>query len=168
MNQLYFSGEVSYIANATHPILVLDNLFTFKPMISKCLLADHLVYQISCSKSEYVRCLHFSREDSLYVATNNGYVYHAKLYDTEDVKWIELLHIEEEGPIVCMDLLSHCSDVTEDIENWIAVGNGKGTMVIARVVDDVLNPRVELTSTWSAEPERQLLGTYWCKSLGPK
>lgn len=120
------------------------------------------------SKSEYVRCLHFSREDSLYVATNNGYVYHAKLYDTEDVKWTELLHIGEEGPIVCMDLLSHCSDVTEDIENWIAVGNGKGTMVIARVVDDVLNPRVELTSTWSAEPERQLLGTYWCKSLGPK
>ncbi|XP_019250971.1 PREDICTED: uncharacterized protein LOC109229873 isoform X2 [Nicotiana attenuata] len=120
------------------------------------------------SKSEYVRCLHFSREDSLYVATNNGYVYHAKLYDTEDVKWTELLHIGEEGPIVCMDLLSHCSDVTEDIENWVAVGNGKGTMVIARVVDDVLNPRVELTSTWSAEPERQLLGTYWCKSLGPK
>lgn len=119
------------------------------------------------SKSEYVRCLHFSREDSLYVATNNGYVYHAKLYDAKEVKWTELLHIGEEGPIVCMDLLSHCSNVTKDIENWVAVGNGKGTMMIAKVVGDVLNPRVELTSTWSAEPERQLLGTYWCKSLGP-
>ncbi|KAL3380551.1 hypothetical protein AABB24_000941 [Solanum stoloniferum] len=119
------------------------------------------------SKSEYVRCLHFSREDSLYVATNNGYVYHAKLYDAKEVKWTELLHIGEEGPIVCMDLLSHCSNVTKDIENWVAVGNGKGTMMIAKVVGDVFNPRVELTSTWSAEPERQLLGTYWCKSLGP-
>ncbi|XP_059311756.1 LOW QUALITY PROTEIN: uncharacterized protein LOC132063295 [Lycium ferocissimum] len=119
------------------------------------------------SKSEYVRCLHFSREDSLYVATNNGYVYHAELYDAEDVKWTELLHIGEEGPIICMDLLSHCSKVTKDVQNWVAVGNGKGTMMIAKVVGDVLNPRVELTSTWSAEPERQLLGTYWCKSLGP-
>ncbi|XP_060217545.1 uncharacterized protein LOC132644899 isoform X2 [Lycium barbarum] len=119
------------------------------------------------SKSEYVRCLRFSREDSLYVATNNGYVYHAELYDAEDVKWTELLHIGEEGPIICMDLLSHCSKVTKDVENWVAVGNGKGTMMIAKVVGDVLNPRVELTSTWSAEPERQLLGTYWCKSLGP-
>ncbi|KAM3323632.1 putative protein isoform X1 [Capsicum chacoense] len=119
------------------------------------------------SKSEYVRCLHFSREDSLYVATNNGYVYHSKLDDAGDVKWTELLHIGEEGPIICMDLLSRCSNVTKDVVNWVAVGNGKGTMMIAKVVGDVLNPRVELTSTWSAEPERQLLGTYWCKSLGP-
>ncbi|CAN4112818.1 unnamed protein product [Withania somnifera] len=119
------------------------------------------------SKSEYVRCLHFSREDSLYVATNNGYVYHAKVYDARDVKWTELLHTEEEGQIVCMDLLPHCSNVTNDVENWVAVGTGKGTMMIAKVVGDVLDPTVELTSTWSAEPERQLLGTYWCKSLGP-
>ncbi|XP_055818010.1 uncharacterized protein LOC129887079 isoform X2 [Solanum dulcamara] len=119
------------------------------------------------SKSEYVRCLHFSREDSLYVATNNGYLYHAKLYDAKDVKWTKLLHIGEEGPIVCMDLLSCYSNVTKDVETWVAVGNGKGTMMIANVVGDVLNPRVELTSTWSAEPERQLLGTFWCKSLGP-
>lgn len=94
-------------------------------------------------------------------------MYHSKLDDAGDVKWTELLHIGEEGPIICMDLLSRCSNVTKDVVNWVAVGNGKGTMMIAKVVGDVLNPRVELTSTWSAEPERQLLGTYWCKSLGP-
>ena len=46
-----------------------------------------------CSKSEYVRCLHFTCEDSLYVATNRGYLYHAKL-------------VRNEVPIVCMDVLS--------------------------------------------------------------
>ncbi|XP_059625527.1 uncharacterized protein LOC132268736 isoform X2 [Cornus florida] len=118
------------------------------------------------SKSEYVRCLHFSSEDTLYVATNNGYLYHAKLSDTGDVKWTVLVRVSEKVPIVCMDLLSRRpSDVSSCIDDWVAVGDGKGNMTIVRLVGDVCNPKVCLDFTWSAGIERQLLGTYWCKSL---
>ncbi|KAI3449343.1 hypothetical protein Pfo_006008 [Paulownia fortunei] len=115
------------------------------------------------SKSEYVRCLHFSREDSLYVATNNGYLYHASLFNNEAVKWTELARISEEAPIICMDLLSKCSNSSGGFEDWVAVGDGKGSMTIFRVVGS--RPTVEFRLTWPAEKERHLLGTYWCKSL---
>ncbi|KAK9266700.1 hypothetical protein L1049_007353 [Liquidambar formosana] len=119
------------------------------------------------SKSEYVRCLHFASEDTLYVATNNGYLYHAKLSDTGDVKWTALVRVCEEVPIVCMDLLpGYDSNLSSGIENWVAVGDGKGSMTIVKVINDVCSPKVGLTFTWSAGMERQLLGTYWCKSLG--
>ncbi|XP_031112942.1 uncharacterized protein LOC116016710 isoform X1 [Ipomoea triloba] len=118
------------------------------------------------SKSEYVRCLHFSCEDSLYIATNNGYVYHAKLCHTGNASWTKLLHIGEDAPIVCMDMLSNRSDPSCGIDDWVAVGDGKGRMMIAHLAGDVCSPKVECSFTWSAEIERQLLGTYWSNSLG--
>ncbi|PSS06262.1 WD repeat-containing protein [Actinidia chinensis var. chinensis] len=121
------------------------------------------------SKSEYVRCLHFAREDTLYVATNNGYVYHAKLSNNGDVKWTELVQASEAVPIVCMDLLSRSSsNLSSTTEDWIAVGDGKGHMTIVSIVGDGCTPEVGLTFTWSAGLQRQLLGTYWCKSLGTR
>ncbi|KAK2970234.1 hypothetical protein RJ640_021670, partial [Escallonia rubra] len=118
------------------------------------------------SKSEYVRCLQFTHEDVLYVATNNGYLYHAKISDTGDVKWTELLRVSEEVPIVCMNLLPRSPFGLSCVDDWVAVGDGKGNMTVVRVVGDVWSPKAGLTFTWSAERERQLLGTFWCKSLG--
>lgn len=117
------------------------------------------------SKSEYVRCLHFSREDSLYVATNNGYLYHACLCNNGTVKWTELVRVSEEAPIICMDLLSNCSVLSGGFEDWVAVGDGKGTMTVVLVVGCVSRPNVELTFSWYAEEERHLLGIYWCRSV---
>ncbi|KAI9182295.1 hypothetical protein LWI28_023964 [Acer negundo] len=119
------------------------------------------------SKSEYVRCLRFTREDSLYVATNHGYLYHAKLSNTSNVKWTKLVQVSEGVPIICMDLLSN--NVPEDpcgIDDWVALGDGKGNMTVVGVVGDVSAPELGFTFTWSAGIERQLLGTYWCRSLG--
>lgn len=120
-----------------------------------------------CSKSEYVRCLHFTSEDTLYVATNRGYLYHTKVSNTRDVKWTELVCVSKEVPIVCMDVLSNkSSELCGAVEDWVAVGDGRGYMTIARVFCDSYTPEVSLTFTWPAGIERQLLGTYWCKSLG--
>lgn len=84
-----------------------------------------------------------------------------------DVKWTELLRVNEEVPIVCMSLLSRdTSDLSSLIEDWVAVGDGKGNVTIVGVDGDVYTPKVGVSSTWSAELERQLLGTFWCKSLG--
>ncbi|KAK8718200.1 hypothetical protein V6N13_045443 [Hibiscus sabdariffa] len=119
------------------------------------------------SKSEYVRSLYFKCEDTIYVATNHGYLYHALLSETEDVKWTELVHVSGEVPIVCMDLLS--ASLSENycgIDDCIAVGDGKGNMTVVGVTGYHSSPQVGFTFTWSAEAERQLLGTYWCKSLG--
>ncbi|XP_034690714.1 uncharacterized protein LOC117918294 isoform X1 [Vitis riparia] len=119
------------------------------------------------SKSEYVRSLRFTCENSLYISTNRGYLYHAKLFDTGDVKWTELIHVSEEVPIVCMDLLSRNGPkLSSGVEDWIAVGDGKGNMTVTGIVSDLCPPKVGLTYTWSAGIERQLLGTFWCKSLG--
>ncbi|KAE8671244.1 hypothetical protein F3Y22_tig00111983pilonHSYRG00058 [Hibiscus syriacus] len=119
------------------------------------------------SKSEYVRSLYFKCEDTIYVATNHGYLYHALLSETEDVNWTELVRVGGEVPIVCMDLLStslsenHCG-----INDWIAIGDGKGNMTVVGVTGNRSPPQVGFTFSWSAGAERQLLGTYWCKSLG--
>ncbi|CAH9082556.1 unnamed protein product [Cuscuta epithymum] len=117
------------------------------------------------SKSEYVRCLHFSREDSLYVATNNGYVYHAKLHHTGHVRWTKLLHSGGDAPVICMDALSNESDPCET-DDWVAIGDGKGRMMIAHIAGDVYNLKVNHSLIWPAEIERQLLGINWCQSLG--
>ncbi|KAM7526949.1 hypothetical protein LguiB_030359 [Lonicera macranthoides] len=119
------------------------------------------------SKSEYVRCLQFIREDTFYVATNNGYLFHAKLCDTGEVIWTELVRVNEDAPIVCMNLLSTWpSDLSYCIEDWVAVGDGKGSMTVVSILADAGTPKMGLTYSWSAEKERQLLGTFWCKSLG--
>ncbi|KAL5060748.1 hypothetical protein RYX36_032352 [Vicia faba] len=119
------------------------------------------------SKSEYVRCLRFSSQDSLYVATNHGYLYHAKLCETGGAHWNQLVQVSNGAPVICMDLLSKdsfelgCGD-----KDWIAIGDGKGNMTVIGVTNNDSTPTVRLSYTWQAEMERQLLGTYWCKSLG--
>ncbi|KAJ4956703.1 hypothetical protein NE237_013486 [Protea cynaroides] len=117
------------------------------------------------SKSEYVRCLRFTQKDTIYVATNHGYLHHVKLSDPGDVKWTELVRVGE-FPIVCMDILSmKPSNLPRDVEDWIAVGDGKGNVTVVRVSDGDCAFSVCPALTWSAGMERQLLGTYWCKSL---
>ncbi|KAF3504368.1 hypothetical protein F2Q69_00039460 [Brassica cretica] len=119
------------------------------------------------SKSEYVRCLQFTQEDTMYVATNHGCLYHARLLPSGNVQWTELVCIPEEGPIITMDVLPggkiHESCALDD---WVALGDGKGNMTIVRVIGDMYNPLAGSNQTWKASPERQLLGTFWCKSLG--
>ncbi|KAL1206362.1 Nucleolin 2 [Cardamine amara subsp. amara] len=56
-------------------------------------------------KSEYVRCLQFTQEHTMYVATNHGCLYHARLSSSGNVTWTELVHIPEEGPIITMDVM---------------------------------------------------------------
>ncbi|KAF3436595.1 hypothetical protein FNV43_RR23687 [Rhamnella rubrinervis] len=126
--------------------------------------SEHL--RLTDSKSEYVRCLRFTSEDTLYVATNHGYLYHAKLSDTGDVYWTEIIRVREEVPIVCMDLLSKPFELCCSVEDWIALGDGKGNTTVIQVMCDVYAPNVGFTFTWSAEQERRLLGTHWSKSLG--
>ncbi|XP_022998382.1 WD repeat-containing protein 6 isoform X2 [Cucurbita maxima] len=119
------------------------------------------------SKSEYVRCLRFSSEFTLYVATNHGYLYHATLSDAMDVKWTKVIHINEEVPIVCMDLFpSSPSRVSCEADDWVALGDGQGRMTVLKVLESSNAPKLHLSFNWSAEAERQLLGTFWCKSLG--
>lgn len=142
-------------------------LVCFVFIVSYLLYNFDTVGSFCCSKSEYVRCLHFTREDSLYVATNHGYLYHAKLSSTSNVKWTKLVQVSEGVPIICMDLLSN--NVPEDpcgIDDWVALGDGKGNMTVVGVLGDVSAPEMGFTFTWSAGIERQLLGTYWCRSLG--
>ncbi|KAL4572190.1 hypothetical protein LXL04_018959 [Taraxacum kok-saghyz] len=107
------------------------------------------------SKSEYVRCMHLASEDELYVATNKGFLYLAKISDTGHATWTQLFCSQEEIPIVCMT-------VFPGEENWIALGDGKGRLTVV----DIQTPKVNPFFTWPAESERQLLGAYWCKSLG--
>ncbi|XP_062084393.1 uncharacterized protein LOC133790668 isoform X2 [Humulus lupulus] len=125
--------------------------------------SDHI--GLTDSKSEYVRCLRFTHQDTLYAATNNGYLYHAKLSDIGDVCWTKIVQASEKVPIVCMDLLSKPSKPCCGNEDWIAVGDGKGNMTVVKV-SNVASPNADITLTWSAGKERQLLGTHWCKPLG--
>ncbi|XWS76708.1 hypothetical protein CRYUN_Cryun01aG0201000 [Craigia yunnanensis] len=119
------------------------------------------------SKSEYVRSLYFKCEDTIYVATNHGYLYHVLLSETGDVNWTELVRVIGEVPVVCMDLLSeNLSKNYCGIDDWVALGDGKGNMTVVGVTGSPSSPEVGFTFTWSAGAERQLLGTYWCKSLG--
>lgn len=125
-------------------------------------------FGLTDSKSEYVRCLRFSQEDALYVATNHGYLYHVKLLasDPMNVKWTELVRVNE-VPIVCMDLLSmNSSDICKDVDDWIAIGDGKGNVTLVGVANGASSHKVVTWFTWLAEKERQLLGIYWCNSLG--
>ncbi|KAF7100212.1 hypothetical protein CFC21_101749 [Triticum aestivum] len=118
------------------------------------------------SKSEYVRCLHFVQENVLYVATNNGYLHHAELSDTKDPRWTEVIQVTEKAPIICMDVMTGCSDISLDKEDIIALGDGRGNVTIVRLSSpSLLEPKMDLSFTWQAEKDRQLLGLYWCKSL---
>ncbi|KAJ1299145.1 hypothetical protein BS78_01G509500 [Paspalum vaginatum] len=117
------------------------------------------------SKSEYVRCLHFAKENVLYIATNNGYLYHAELSILKDVRWTEIIQVTEKSPIICMDVMTTYSDLSLNREDIIALGDGRGNVTIVRLTGGSIEPEVNLSFTWSAEKDRQLLGVYWCKSL---
>lgn len=154
-------------SNSDRSIQLIDDAVHQKEMFAFCIPNASGHVGLTDSKSEYVRCLQFTREDTIYIATNNGFLYHAKLFDTGDVKWTKLLQSSREAPIVCMNLLTEDRpDLSSGIEDWVSVGDGKGCMTIVKVVGDVCSPKLGLTFTWSAESERQLLGTFWCKSLG--
>lgn len=101
----------------------------------------------------------------LYVATNNGYLYHVQLQHG-DALWTEVAQVSKEAPIICMDLISVKSTVGAD--DTVAVGDGKGNVTIIRVISGDPIPKYAVSCMWSAEKERQLLGIYWCKSLGCK
>ncbi|KAM0948407.1 putative transcription factor WD40-like family [Dioscorea sansibarensis] len=122
------------------------------------------------SKSEYIRCLHFAQENALYVATNNGYLYHVNFSNPGNVRWTELTHVSQAAPIICMDLMviksSEISEHYLNKEDIIALGDGKGNVTVLRIIDGDLTPKLVSCFTWSAEKERQLLGIFWCKSLG--
>ncbi|KAL6847615.1 hypothetical protein ACP4OV_022641 [Aristida adscensionis] len=117
------------------------------------------------SKSEYVRCLHFAEEKVLYVATNNGYLHHAELSSLEDVRWTEIIQAPEKAPIICMDVVTMYSEFSLNREDIVALGDGRGNVTIVRLTRSDLEPKLDLSFTWSAEKDRQLLGVYWCKSL---
>ncbi|XP_015968834.1 uncharacterized protein LOC107492340 [Arachis duranensis] len=119
------------------------------------------------SKSEYVRCLRLASQDSLYVATNHGFLYHAKFIGARGAQWKQLVQVSNGAQIICMDLLSKDSiELDCGADNWVAIGDGKGNMTVIGVTDNGCTPTVRLNFTWSADMERRLLGTYWCKSLG--
>ncbi|CAL4920368.1 unnamed protein product [Urochloa decumbens] len=117
------------------------------------------------SKSEYVRCLHFAAENVLYVATNNGYLHRAELPNTEDVRWTEIIQVTEKAPIICMDVMQTYSNLSLNREDIIALGDGRGNVTIVRSTSGSIEPKVNLSFTWPAERDRQLLGVHWCKSL---
>ncbi|XP_078443680.1 transducin family protein / WD-40 repeat family protein [Wolffia australiana] len=118
------------------------------------------------SKSEYVRCLHFGREDILFVATNKGYLYCAKFSCADDVIWTQLANVGE-IPVVCTDFMDvQPSDELMVSGSMIALGDGNGNATIINVASADSSPEVLISFSWPAEKERQLLGIYWCRSLG--
>lgn len=108
-----------------------------------------------------MRCLDLSGPATLYIATNQGHVYHVALQDTKKQEWTEITHEEISGPIVCMNLLV---DAAKD--ELVAFGNGSGiaTAVGIRVIGQ--KPTGIWQCRWLADQERQLLGVFWVKSLG--
>lgn len=83
------------------------------------------------------------------------------------VTWTKLVHVSEEVQIICMDLLAPSPfEVSRGAEDWIALGDGLGRMTVLKVLHDSNYHKPDISFTWSAEMERQLLGTFWCKSLG--
>lgn len=119
------------------------------------------------SKSEYVRCMLFSQEDALYVATNHGYVHFVHLSENGDVKWAQLVRVCKEVPIICMDMVSSspCKSNSE-ADDWLVIGDGGGDVTVIRIVRDKFSAEVSMLFSWSAEKERQLLGIFWSKKLG--
>ncbi|KAL0911837.1 hypothetical protein M5K25_017761 [Dendrobium thyrsiflorum] len=118
------------------------------------------------SKSEYVRCLCFAHENVLYVATNNGILYHVEICNPGAVRWIQLAQVSKESPVICMDLMSMRSCKTSFMEYAIAIGDGMGKATVMKLISGKSTSMVVFSLTWTAEKKTQLLGIYWCKSLG--
>ncbi|BFI34384.1 hypothetical protein AXG93_2278s1330 [Marchantia polymorpha subsp. ruderalis] len=124
------------------------------------------------SKSEYVRCMRLSDQSSLYIGTNQGYVYHVQLSQKHEPGWTTL--VDNLGaPVVCMDVLVQSkSKKNEDLRDedyhqsgdMVVVGDGKGNVTVV-LVKTGGHTHCGWRYTWAAEKERQLLGVFWCKSL---
>lgn len=50
-------------------------------------------------------------------------------------------------------------------EDIVAPGDGRGNVTIVCLTSGNLELKIDLSFTWSAEKDKQLLGLYWCKSL---
>ncbi|KAL9253920.1 tRNA (34-2'-O)-methyltransferase regulator WDR6-like protein [Drosera capensis] len=119
------------------------------------------------SKTEYVRSLRFACGDTIYVAMNHGYVYHIRFPGDGNAERRETIKVGDGWPIVCMDLLPTDLRMHSAVaRDWLAVGDGKGVMTVIIVSHDNCSATVCSTISWKAEMDRQLLGAYWCKSLG--
>ncbi|XP_021279955.1 uncharacterized protein LOC110413462 isoform X3 [Herrania umbratica] len=94
---------------------------------------------------------------------------HTSVYKTLNLeKDAESKHIIEGAQISTIRIpnsMDHAG-LMDSIDDWIALGDGKGNMTVVGVTGGPSSPEVGFTFTWSAGAERQLLGTYWCKSLG--
>ncbi|KAL2631977.1 hypothetical protein R1flu_016663 [Riccia fluitans] len=122
------------------------------------------------SKSEYVRCLKLTNECSLYVGTNQGYVYHVQISENQETVWTTLVS-SLGAPVVCMDvfLLDKRSDNLNDGENHpnedlVIVGDGKGSATAIRARTEA-QQQCTWRYTWPAEKERHLLEVFWPRTL---
>ncbi|GLJ20918.1 hypothetical protein SUGI_0381750 [Cryptomeria japonica] len=134
-----------------------------------CLLGDVTLESpdFMDSKSEYVRCLQLAQERCLYVATNLGFLHCIDLTVPGEEKWTTIVKSDDKVPIVCLDLLVLKSPKSPEFqEDWVAIGDGKGRVTVVQVISSNLKHEVSSTFVWSSERQRQLLGIYWCKSLG--
>lgn len=137
---------------------------------------DSLGCVILFSNSEYVRSLVLAGPQTLYIATNQGHIHHVTLNDKDNLKWTEITKGEVAGPIVCLNLLvdEKEADLTRTAsdgnhlqkDDLVAFGNGLGAASALGVQTTGSLPIVIWQCTWLADQERQLLGIFWCKSLG--
>lgn len=119
-----------------------------------------------------MRCMRLSDQSSLYIGTNQGYVYHVQLSQKHEPGWTTL--VDNLGaPVVCMDVLVQSkSKKNEDLRDedyhqsgdMVVVGDGKGNVTVV-LVKTGGHTHCGWRYTWAAEKERQLLGVFWCKSL---
>jgi hypothetical protein len=76
--------------------------------------------------------------------------------------------------VVCMDLLlvgvfplrDNRNDGNFQADKIIALGNGLGTVTVLGLVRMGARPQTQCHSTWLADHKWQLLGVFFCKSLG--
>ncbi|KAL4203038.1 hypothetical protein AMTRI_Chr02g224220 [Amborella trichopoda] len=157
------------LSDNLHPNGIVKDLDGRKEIFSICTenVISKTDHKLMDSNSEYVRCLHFAREDILYVATNQGSLYHVQLSIPGEEKWTEVVKVNVVASIVCLDLLPlNSSNPSKPIEDWVALGDGKGNVTVVQITSGSFPVEVALFFSWQAEQERQLLGVYWCKSLG--
>jgi hypothetical protein len=119
-----------------------------------------------------VRCLDLAGPRTLYIATNQGHVYHVALLDGTKQEWTDISYGKISGPIVCMNVLVDGAMVTGYVsddnkkDEMVAFGNGSGvaTALGIRIIGQ--KPTVIWQCKWLADQERQLRGVFWCKDGG--
>ncbi|KAL3689810.1 hypothetical protein R1sor_016119 [Riccia sorocarpa] len=117
------------------------------------------------SKSEYVRCLKLTDECSLYIGTNQGFLYHVQISENQETAWTTLVS-GLGGPVVCMDVYvwrRRIDDLNDGgnhpNEDLVILGDGKGSATAVRVRTGA-QMQCTWRYTWTAEKERQLLEVF--------